>query len=196
MKSAAETFRPNPEIDVRSAITELKVGEALVSLLLPDGSPSPVERTLIKPPRSRVGPLTAQERQVMITTDAIGNKYDSALDRESAEEILKGKSDEAAAAAAAAKAQSDAERQAAEDAKIRARQDKEDARVRAAEQKAADRAQREAEREEARRAREAAKPTMTDKVITSATRAAASSVGRQLGNQILRGILGGLFRGR
>ncbi|HWJ58173.1 MAG TPA: helicase HerA-like domain-containing protein [Sphingomicrobium sp.] len=196
VKSAAETFRPNPEIDVRSAITELKVGEALVSLLLPDGSPSPVERTLIKPPRSRVGPLTAQERQVMITTDAIGNKYDSALDRESAEEILKGKSDEAAAAAAAAKAQSDAERQAAEDAKIRARQDKEDARVRAAEQKAADRAQREAEREEARRAREAAKPTMTDKVITSATRAAASSVGRQLGNQILRGILGGLFRGR
>ena len=196
VKSAAETFRANPEVDVRSAITELKVGEALVSLLLPDGSPSPVERTLIKPPRSRVGPLTAQERQVLMATDAIGNKYDSALDRDSAEEILKGKADEAAAAAAAAKAQSEAEKQAAEEAKLRARQDKEDARLRAAEQKAAERAQRDAEREEARRAREAAKPTMTDKVITSATRAAASSVGRQIGNQILRGILGGLFRGR
>ena len=58
MRSAADTFRQNPDIDVATAITELKVGEALVSLLLPDGSPSVVERTLIKPPRSRVGPLS------------------------------------------------------------------------------------------------------------------------------------------
>ncbi|HET9398877.1 MAG TPA: helicase HerA-like domain-containing protein, partial [Sphingomicrobium sp.] len=198
---------PNPEIDVTSAITQLKVGEALVSLLLPDGSPSPVERTLIKPPRSRVGPLTAQERAIIVQTDAVGAKYDMLLDRDSAEEILKAKGEEAAAAAAAAKAQSDAEKAAAEAARRQAVADKEAARLRAATEKEAVRRQREAEREaerqrreqereEARLAREAARPTMTDKMIQSASRSIASSVGRQLGNSLLRGIFGGLLRGR
>jgi len=196
VKSAAETFRPNPNVDVARAITELKVGEALVSLLQPDGAPSPVERTLIQPPRSRVGPLTAQERQIMITTDAVGTRYDTLLDRDSAEEILKAKGDEAAAAAAAANAATEAEKQAAEDAKIRAREEKEAARTRAAEQREALRQQREAEREEARRVREAAKPSMADKMMQSAGRSIASSVGRQIGNQLLRGIFGGLLRGR
>ena len=207
VKSAAETFRPNPGIDVTSAITELKVGEALVSLLLPDGSPSPVERTLIKPPRSRVGPLTAQERAIIIQTDAIGAKYDALLDRDSAEEILKAKGDEAAAAAAATKAQSDADKAAAEAARQQAIADKEAARHRAASEKEAMRQQREADREadrlrreqerdEARRAREAAQPSMADKMLQSAGRSIASSVGRQLGNSLLRGIFGGLLRGR
>ena len=73
VKSAAETFRPNPAIDVATAITELKVGEALVSLLQPDGSPSPVERTLIKPP-SLAGRAADAGRsaQILVTTDAIG----------------------------------------------------------------------------------------------------------------------------
>jgi uncharacterized protein len=203
VKSAADTFRPNPEIDVPSAITELKIGEALVSLLLPDGSPSPVERTLIKPPSSRVGPLTAQERAVIIQTDVIGTKYDTLLDRDSAEEILKAKGDEAAAAAAAAKAETDAQKAAALQAKQDAIAAKEAARAKAAEDRLAaqqmreeERRQRELEREEARRAREAAKPTMTDKMIQSAGRSIASSVGRQLGNSLLRGIFGGLMRGR
>ena len=203
VKSAADTFRPNPEIDVPSAITELKIGEALVSLLLPDGSPAPVERSLIKPPSSRVGPLSAEERAVLIQTDEIGSKYDMILDRDSAEEILKAKGDEAAAAAAAAKAESDAQKAAA----LQARQDaiaaKEAARAKAAEERLAiqrmreeERRQRELEREEARRVREAAKPTMTDKMIQSAGRSIASSVGRQIGNSLLRGIFGGLVRGR
>lgn len=196
VKSAAETFRQNPDIDVATAITQLKVGEALVSLLLPDGAPSPVERTLIKPPRSRVGPLTAQERHVMVTTDEIGSKYDQRLDRDSAEEILKAKADEAAAAAASSKAQSDADKLAAEKARQDAIAAREAARVQAAQQREADKAQRQVERDAARQAREAAKPSMTDKIITSATRAAASSVGRQLGNSILRNVLGGLFRSR
>ena len=196
VKSAAETFRPNPNVDVARAITELKVGEALVSLLQPDGSPSPVERTLIQPPRSRVGPLTAQERQIMITTDAIGTRYDTLLDRDSAEEILKAKGDEAAAAAASAKAASEAEKQAAEDAKVRAREEKEAARLRAAEQREELRLQKEQERAEAKAAREAAKPSMADKMMQSAGRSIASSVGRQIGNQLLRGIFGGLIRGR
>ncbi|MFL6724374.1 MAG: helicase HerA-like domain-containing protein [Sphingomicrobium sp.] len=207
VKSAAETFRQNPGVDVATAITELKVGEALVSLLLPDGAPSPVERTLIKPPRSRVGPLTAQERGILIQTDAIGAKYDALLDRDSAEEILKAKGDEAAAAAAATRAQSEADKAAAEAARQQAIADKEAARQRAAAERDAARQQREAdreadrlrreqEREEARQAREAAKPSMADKMMQSAGRSIASSVGRQLGNSLLRGIFGGLLRGR
>ena len=203
VSSAAETFRPNPEINVETAITELKIGEALVSLLLPDGSPSPVERTLIKPPSSRVGPLTAQERAVLIQTDVIGAKYDTVLDRDSAEEILKAKGDEAAAAAAAAKAETEAQKAAALQAKQDAIAAKEAARAKAAEERLEaqrmreeERRQRELEREEARRAREAAKPTMTDKMLQSAGRSIASSVGRQIGNSLLRGIFGGLIRGR
>jgi hypothetical protein len=196
VKSAAETFRPNPAVDVASAITELKVGEALVSLLQPDGAPSSVERTLIRPPASRVGPLTAQERAIITSTDAVGAKYDTVLDRDSAEEILKAKADEATAAAAAAKAQNEAEKAAAEKARLDAIAAKEAARAQAAQAKLEAQRQKDADREEARRAREAAKPSMADKIITSATRAAASSVGRQIGNQILRGIFGGLMRGR
>jgi DNA helicase HerA-like ATPase len=196
VRAAADTFRPNPEIDVASAITELKIGEALVSLLQPDGSPSPVQRTLIKPPSSRVGPLTDQERQVLLTTDKIGTKYDTAVDRDSAQEILAAKASEAAAASAAAKAKTDAERQAAEQAKADAAAERERLKLQREQERLETQRQREQERADARARREAAKPTMADKVITSATRAAASSVGRQLGNQLLRGILGGLFRGR
>ena len=66
-----------------------------MSLLQPDGAPTPVERTLIKPPASRVGPITPAERKVMIETDAIGAKYDTLVDRESAEELLAAKTEEA-----------------------------------------------------------------------------------------------------
>ena len=203
VKSAAETFRQNPAIDVATAITELKVGEALVSLLLPDGSPSPVERTLIKPPSSRVGPLTDQERKIMVSTDAIGAKYDTLIDRDSAEEILAAKAGEAAAAAAAAKAQSEAEKTAAAQAKLDAAAAKEEARSKLAAERLetqrlreADRLAAQQRREAERAAREAAKPSMTDKMLQSAGRSVASSVGRQLGTQLLRGILGGLFKGR
>ena len=196
VKSAADTFRPNPEIDVASAITELKIGEALVSLLQPDGSPSPVQRTLIKPPSSRVGPITPEERQVLLTTDQVGSKYDSALDRESAHEMLAAKAAEAAAATAAAQAKTEADKQAAEQAKAAAAAERERLKLQREQERLEAQRQRQLEREEAKRAREAAKPSMTDKIITSATRSAASSIGRQIGNQILRGILGGLFRGR
>ncbi len=102
VKAAAETFRANPGVDVTTAITELKVGEALVSLLQPDGAPSPVERTLIKPPRSRVGPITPAERATLRSLSPLGAKYDSPLNRESAAEKLAAKT--AAATAAAAQA--------------------------------------------------------------------------------------------
>ncbi|HEY5721810.1 MAG TPA: helicase HerA-like domain-containing protein [Allosphingosinicella sp.] len=200
IRAAADTFRANPSLDVATAITELKVGEALVSLLQADGSPSPVERTLIRVPGSRVGPVTPVERGILIQTDAIGAKYDALIDRESAEELLGAKASEAQAAAAEAKA---AEAQAKLDAEA-ARQEEKDRIL--AEREAArlakerERARIAAEREAARQVREAAKPSFADKMVQSAARSAASSVGRQvagkLGGQILRGLLGGLFRGR
>ena len=196
VKSAAETFRPNPAIDVASGITELKVGEALVSLLQSDGSPSPVQRVLIKAPASRVGPLDAKERAVIVSTDAIGSKYDALVDRASAEEILAAKGQEAAAVAAEARAADEAAKVAARRAKEEAQLAKEQAREEAAKRREEDRRHRELEREEARRARDAARPSAFDKAVQSATRSAASSIGRQLGNQLLRGILGGLLRSR
>ena len=88
VKAAAETFRPNPALDVTSAITELGVGEALVSTLGEKGAPSIVERTLIRPPAGRLGPITPGERAVLVGASAMGDKYDTPLDRESAYEIL------------------------------------------------------------------------------------------------------------
>jgi DNA helicase HerA-like ATPase len=196
VQSAAETFRPNPEIDVTQAITELKIGEALVSLLQPDGSPSPVQRTLIKPPSSRVGPITNEERSVLVTTDAIGSKYDNLVDRDSAQEMLGAKAAEAAAAAAETKAQTEAAKAAAAQAKADAVAQREQLRLQREQERLDAQRRREAEREEARRAREAARPSMADKMMTSAGRSIASSVGRQIGNQLLRGIFGGLLRGR
>ncbi len=89
IRAAAQTFRPNPDIDTERAIQELKVGEALVSLLHGKGEPSMVQRTLIRPPMSRVGPLTARERQAALDADK-GNyqKYGTLLDRELAYERL------------------------------------------------------------------------------------------------------------
>jgi uncharacterized protein len=191
VKSAAETFRINPKIDVATAITELKVGEALVSVLMADGAPSIVERTLIRPPSSRVGPLSPQERGIMISTDAVGDRYDTLIDRESAEEILQAKAGQAAAAAEAAEAQEESAKQAAVAAKEQAKADALAAKERA-------RADALAAKEAARQAREDAKPSMAEKMIQSAARSAATSVGRQLtgslGKSLLRGLFGSLLK--
>ncbi len=200
VRAAAETFRANPGVDVATVITELKIGEALVSTLQADGSPTPVERTLVKPPSSRVGPLSPQERGVMITTDAIGAKYDTLIDRESAEELLAAKAGEASAAAAAVKADSEAAKAAAELAKLDAQTAKANAQANAIAAREAARQQSIADRQAAAAAREAAKPTMADKMMRSAATSVASSVGRQvagqIGGRLLRGLLGGLFKGR
>jgi uncharacterized protein len=95
IKAAAETFRINPDLDVAEAITQLKVGEALVSTLMADGAPSVVQRTLIKPPRSRVGPLDAKERAIIQSISPYGGKYDQEVDRESAFEVLQQKASDA-----------------------------------------------------------------------------------------------------
>ncbi|AOL93558.1 helicase HerA-like domain-containing protein [Porphyrobacter sp. LM 6] len=99
IKAASETFRINPKLDVETAITELKVGEALVSTLDEDGAPTIVERTLIKPPRSRLGPVSEKERAIIQSISPVEGKYDTRVDRESAEEVLAAKAADAAATA-------------------------------------------------------------------------------------------------
>jgi DNA helicase HerA-like ATPase len=99
IRAAAETFRINPKLDVAQAITELKTGEALVSTLMEDGAPSIVERTLIKPPRSRLGPIDAKERAIIQSVSPFSGKYDTRVDRESAAEVLAQKAQDAAATA-------------------------------------------------------------------------------------------------
>lgn len=101
VKSAAETFRPNPEVDVEAAITELGVGEALVSLLDEKGRPHPVERAFICPPGSRLGPATDDERQQTIRSSVLYGHYEKQVDRESAYEILKSRAAESATEAPA-----------------------------------------------------------------------------------------------
>ena len=166
--AAAETFRPNPAVDVASAITELRTGEALVSLLQEDGAPSPVERTLIRPPASRLGPLDAKERAIIRSTSPVGAAYDQTVDRESAYERLKARGEQVAAEAARVQAEKDAEK------------------ARIAEEKA-----RAAEERERRR-----NPSLQDQMINQVGRAVQRQMANKVAGQIVRGILGTLFGGR
>ena len=179
VKAAAETFRASPGLDVESAITELRTGEALVSLLQPDGSPSPVARTLVRPPRSRLGPLSAKERAIIRSISPVGDKYDAAVDRESAEEMLKARAEGAAAEASRRKAEEEAEKE------------------RAAADKAAEKGRREAEREDAKRERERrANPPLHEAMMRQVGRSMQRQVANRVAGTIVRGLLGGLFRGR
>ncbi|HET9578693.1 MAG TPA: helicase HerA-like domain-containing protein, partial [Usitatibacter sp.] len=89
VKAAATTFRPNPKLDVGKAISELAVGEALVSFLDAKGAPQPVERAFVVPPGSRVGPITPEERRRVIDGSLVAGHYEKVVDRESAYEQLK-----------------------------------------------------------------------------------------------------------
>jgi len=91
VKAAAETFRANPKLDVTKAITELAVGEALVSVLEAKGTPTAVERALVLPPKSRLSPLSPEERAAVIKGSVLFGHYEAAVDRESAYEKLKAK---------------------------------------------------------------------------------------------------------
>jgi DNA helicase HerA-like ATPase len=88
VKSAATTLRANPKLDVEAAITELGVGEALVSFLDEKGRPCVVERAFIAPPGTRIGPITAQERDKLVKSSPVAGAYEKAEDRESAYEKL------------------------------------------------------------------------------------------------------------
>lgn len=98
---AAQTFRANPKLDVATAITELGVGEALVSFLDEKGAPTPVERVFVCPPESRIGPATDIERKQVMAQSLVAGVYDKVVDRESAYEILKQRAEQVASAAQA-----------------------------------------------------------------------------------------------
>ena len=100
VRAAAQTFRANPNFDAAQAIMELAVGEALVSTLGEGGVPSIVERAFIRPPQSRLGPVTAVERQANMQQSPLHGRYDQTLDRESAYEMLKAKNNSGPAVSA------------------------------------------------------------------------------------------------
>jgi hypothetical protein len=100
VRAAATTFRSNPKLDVERVITELGVGEALISTLQDKGVPGIVDRCLVCPPTSRIGPITPEERADVRSRSPIGSRYDNPLDRESAAEILRRRADQQAAKAA------------------------------------------------------------------------------------------------
>ncbi len=157
LKAAASSFRANPAFDTAATIQALGVGEALVSSLDEAGAPTVVRRTRIRPPDSRMGPVTADERAATVRGSPVAGVYDQAVNRESAYEVLKGRTEAKAEAAGAPAAQPPA---------------------RAA----------------------PGKPSLADAMLTSAMRAASSSLGRQVANQVgralIRGVLGSLSRGR
>ena len=106
VKAAADTFRPNKDLDTAQVIMELGKGEALVSFLEGNGVPSMVERTMIRPPSARIGPVTPAERNTVIASSPVKGKYDTAIDSESAYEILQKRVHGTAAAPSGAPGQS------------------------------------------------------------------------------------------
>ena len=101
VKAAAETFRSNPKLDAGKAITELGVGEALVSFLDENGTPGVVERALICPPHGQIGPITPEQRQELIKSSVVAGVYENAVDRESAFEVLRARASQSGTATAA-----------------------------------------------------------------------------------------------
>ncbi|WP_198246397.1 helicase HerA-like domain-containing protein [methane-oxidizing endosymbiont of Gigantopelta aegis] len=94
IKAVAQTFRENPALDTEQAIQALKTGEALISTLNADGSPSQVERVLMRPPESQIGPLTDEERKTIMQRSPVKGRYERIIDRESAYELLKQKAEQ------------------------------------------------------------------------------------------------------
>jgi hypothetical protein len=98
VRAAAETFRANPKLDTATVISELGKGEALVSFLEGNGTPSMVERCMVRPPSARVGPVTPEERAAVIRKSPLKGKYDQEIDSESAYEVLAKRTHDTAAA--------------------------------------------------------------------------------------------------
>lgn len=177
VKTAADTFRPNPDFDCATVITQLGTGEALISTLEGKGIPSMVERTLVRPPASRVGPLTDAERAAVMKVSPVAGLYDEDSDRESAYEML------AARAKKLEEAQQQADQQAPE----------------SEEQNGGSRWTLPGFGDEPTQASTTGKPKarsgyQRESVVEAAMKSAARSVATSLGRAIVRGILGSLRR--
>ncbi len=161
VRVAAETFVQNPELDTAEAITQLGVGEALVSTLKEKGIPSMVDRALIAPPQSRMGSISDGEREAVRSRSPVGIKYDTGIDRESAFEVLEQRAEQAAIAAERAEHEAAA------------------AKHRAAEEKKASRS----------RGRRSNRQSVWEAATKSAARSMASSLGRRLVRGILGSLM-------
>ncbi|EKF19815.1 helicase HerA-like C-terminal domain-containing protein [Nitratireductor pacificus] len=181
VKTAADTFRPNPDFDCFEAITQLGVGEALVSTLEAKGVPSMVQRTLIRPPASRLGPITEAERGALLKESPVAGQYDKEIDRESAFEILQKRAEEKAKAEAAAQE----------------REEQEEEGERGSRWSMPDFGDNGTSRRTSRsrttrpRTRTSNRQTVTEAAMKSVVR----SVGSSLGRALVRGILGSLKKG-
>jgi DNA helicase HerA-like ATPase len=211
VKVAAETFRPNPAFDTVEAISHLGVGEALVSVLEEKAVPSVVQRTLVRPPSSRIGPLTEAERAAVVAASPLGAVYDQTVDRESAFEILRAR----ATGGRGTSTPPDAEtrepagggfqlpdfgwspRPERPTAQTRERgHDEEPARRPRLDdyETAAERRRREADERRASAPRSSGRQTVTEAAIKSVVRSISTQVGGQIGRAILRGVLGNILR--
>ncbi|MFN3986695.1 MAG: helicase HerA-like domain-containing protein [Rhodocyclaceae bacterium] len=181
VKTAADTLRANPSFSAAEAITELGVGEALVSFLDDKGRPEVVERAFVIAPGSRLGPLTAQERQAVVRGSLLYGHYEQAVDRESAYEMLRAQA-ETAAARAAEDAREKAEAQAARDAERGARSQPAQS---AAPNPVSDLLFGSTGPRGGRR----------DGLVQTAAKTVTRTIGSSIGRQIARGLLGSLLGG-
>lgn len=188
VKTAADTFRANPEFKVEQAITELAVGEALISCLDEQGTPQVVERAWVMPPYSSFSPISPEQRQALISQSIVAGIYEKRLDRESAFELLQNKVVERQQQAV----QIEQEKQQAKEQELLAKQQAKEAEKLAKQQareqeRIAKEQQKEAEREAKQREK-----LIQDTVGTFA-KSAARSLGGSTGQKIVRGLLGSLF---
>jgi DNA helicase HerA-like ATPase len=174
VKTAADTFRPNPKLDTAQAITELGVGEALVSFLEASGTPAIVQRALVVPPGSRVGPVTPAERKAVLDNSIVRGQYEKVVDRESAYEILKGRAQE-----------KKAEKEQTAEEKSRALAEKQAAKER-------ERAEKEAAKQ-AREADKAAKSSVTGKVTSSLMTGVLRAITNAI-SAIIRGLINNMLK--
>jgi DNA helicase HerA-like ATPase len=179
VRAAAETFRGNPKFNVAAAITELGVGEALVSFLDAKGMPGVVERANVCPPGSKIGPVTDPQRKELIKTSAIYGIYEIALDRESAYEVLTRRASDAEAAAQQAQTKAELEKVESQQAKERAKRE-------------ADLAKEWARIEKGTTKRPTTRAKEPEDVFSSFAKNAARSLGTSLGKTLSRDILGTL----
>ena len=179
VKSAADTMRANPGLDIATAITELAVGEALISLLDEKGRPGVTQRVFVVPPGSQIGPITPAQRQALIAQSLVAGVYEKTVDRESAHEKLKGR-----AAAAASEADERSLRDEAQDA-VRA--------PRGTASKGS--ASQPAESGGGWLGDLLQGSGRKDSVLETVAKSAARTIGSSVGREIIRGVLGSLLGG-
>ncbi|MGB7262726.1 MAG: helicase HerA-like domain-containing protein [Albidovulum sp.] len=173
LASAAQNYRPNPRFDTETAIKEVGTGEAVTSFLQDKGVPGVVERTLVRPPASQLGPITPEERRAVIAGTGLSAKYDTTIDRESAFERLQARADQAAEAAAKSEAEEERLAEKERDLKQARRYDG-----------------KTTGRSTSRRS------SRSDSLATSFGKSLVRQLGTKTGQALVRGILGSLFKSR